>query len=47
MTTVAVTTAVEAIADLLHWLWLHGHDADEVLDRAQLRFETDAERIAK
>ncbi|GAA5613774.1 hypothetical protein Spla01_04963 [Streptomyces platensis] len=47
MTTVAETTAAEVNADLLHWLRVHGHDADEVLDRAQLRFELDAGRIAK
>ncbi|MFJ8993171.1 ATP-binding protein [Streptomyces sp. NPDC102279] len=31
--------AVDVIADLLHWLQAHGHDVDEVLDRAQARFE--------
>ncbi|MEF3117522.1 hypothetical protein [Streptomyces chrestomyceticus] len=47
MTTVAGTTAIEAIADLLHRLRVHGHDADEALDRDRSRFEADAERIAK
>ncbi|MFI2200671.1 ATP-binding protein [Streptomyces sp. NPDC020192] len=45
--TAAETAAVEAIADLLHWLRAHGHDADEVLDRAQSRFEADMERSAR
>ncbi|MET9967378.1 ATP-binding protein [Streptomyces sp. NPDC006356] len=42
---VAVTeaVAVEAIANVLHWLRVHGHDADEALDRAQTRFETELE----
>ncbi|MEW2254809.1 ATP-binding protein [Streptomyces sp. NPDC047869] len=39
--TIAETAAVEAIADLLHWLRVHGHDADEALDRAQVRFEAE------
>lgn len=47
MTNVTETTAVEAVADLLHRLRVHGHDADEVFDRDRLRFETDAERMAK
>ncbi|MFI8945043.1 ATP-binding protein [Streptomyces sp. NPDC053750] len=34
--------AIFIIADLLHWLSAHGRDADEVLDRAQTRFETEA-----
>lgn len=29
------------IADLLHWVRAHGRDADDVLDRAQGRFEAD------
>ncbi|MFF9405873.1 ATP-binding protein [Streptomyces anandii] len=32
--------AVFIITDLLHWLRAHGRDADDVLDRAQMRFET-------
>jgi hypothetical protein len=47
MATVAETIAVEATADLLHRLRVHGHAADEVLDRTQLRFGADAEGIAK
>ncbi|MFE5894213.1 ATP-binding protein [Streptomyces sp. NPDC056462] len=31
--------AIDVITDLLHWLKAHGCDADEVLDRAQRRFE--------
>ncbi|MGZ3099382.1 ATP-binding protein [Streptomyces sp. H72] len=34
--------AIRVIADLLHWLGAHGCDADDVLDRAQARFETEA-----
>ncbi|MFE1914444.1 ATP-binding protein [Streptomyces anandii] len=32
--------AIFIITDLLHWLRAHGRDADDVLDRAQMRFET-------
>lgn len=35
----AEAAAIDVIADLLHWLKAHGHDADEALDRAQTRFE--------
>ncbi|MGV9403768.1 ATP-binding protein [Streptomyces sp. NPDC003667] len=42
---IAEAAAVEAIADLLHWLRAHGHDADEALDRAQVRFEAEAIQI--
>ncbi|MEU2777042.1 ATP-binding protein [Streptomyces sp. NPDC007162] len=38
-TITAEEAAIEVIADLLHWLRVHGHDADEALDRAQMRFE--------
>lgn len=31
--------AIFIITDLLHWLRAHGRDADDVLDRAQTRFE--------
>ncbi|WP_234384808.1 ATP-binding protein [Streptomyces sp. MMG1121] len=41
--TVAEETAIEAIADLLHWLRAHGRDADEAVDRAQVQFEADTE----
>ncbi|OLZ69900.1 ATP-binding protein [Streptomyces sp. IMTB 2501] len=36
---IAESAATEVIADLLHWLQVHGHDVDETLDRAQTRFE--------
>ncbi|MER5993083.1 ATP-binding protein [Streptomyces viridosporus] len=39
----AGATAIDVIADLLHWLWAHGHDADDILDRAQTRFEAELE----
>jgi anti-sigma regulatory factor (Ser/Thr protein kinase) len=41
---VAQEAAINVIADLLHWLRVHGLDADEVLDRAQTHFEAEAER---
>jgi anti-sigma regulatory factor (Ser/Thr protein kinase) len=34
--------AISLITDLLHWLSAHGRDADDVLDRAQVRFEAEA-----
>lgn len=37
--TVTEEAAIEVMADLLHWFRAHGRDADEVLDRAQMRFE--------
>ncbi|MEU9593876.1 ATP-binding protein [Streptomyces sp. NPDC048193] len=33
--------AICVITDLLHWLSAHGRDADDVLDRAQVRFEAE------
>ncbi|MFB7568904.1 ATP-binding protein [Streptomyces sp. NPDC056165] len=36
--------AIFLITDLLHWLRAHDRDADDVLDRAQMRFEADLER---
>jgi hypothetical protein len=33
--------AISMITDLLHWLNAHGRDADDVLDRAQVRFEAE------
>ncbi|MEV7015689.1 ATP-binding protein [Streptomyces sp. NPDC093991] len=33
--------AVDLISDLLHWLKAHGHDADDILDRAQTHFEAE------
>jgi len=35
----AEDAVIGAIADFLHWLRAHGCDAEEVLDRAQTRFE--------
>ncbi|GGY21538.1 hypothetical protein GCM10010326_13040 [Streptomyces xanthochromogenes] len=35
-------SVVGLVADLLHWVVPHGCDPDEVLDRAQARFEADA-----
>jgi hypothetical protein len=37
----AEEVAIDAIADLLHWLRAHGRDADEALDRAQTHFEAE------
>ncbi|MEU9206911.1 ATP-binding protein [Streptomyces sp. NPDC048415] len=36
-------SATDAIADLLHWLAAQGGDPDEMLDRAQIRYEAEAE----
>ncbi|MCL8012751.1 ATP-binding protein [Streptomyces sp. AS02] len=36
---VAEESVVTAITDFLHWLRVHGCDADEVLDRAQTRYD--------
>ncbi|WP_129308952.1 ATP-binding protein [Streptomyces sp. L2] len=36
---------IVAIADLLHWLRVHGRDADEALDRAQARFEAEGWQV--
>ncbi|WP_371600984.1 ATP-binding protein [Streptomyces sp. NBC_00564] len=38
---VAEESAIDAIADLLHWLRVHGLDVDEALDRAQMHFEAE------
>ncbi|MET7692344.1 ATP-binding protein [Streptomyces sp. NPDC005483] len=35
--------AIDVVVDVLHWLRAHGRDADEALDRAQTRFEVEAE----
>ncbi|MGX1910341.1 ATP-binding protein [Streptomyces phaeochromogenes] len=35
-------SAVELIADLLHWAAARGNDPDDILDRAQMHFEADA-----
>lgn len=36
-------SAVELIADLLHWTAARGHDPDDILDRAQLHYEAEAD----
>ncbi|MCX5184896.1 ATP-binding protein [Streptomyces sp. NBC_00268] len=35
-------SAIELIADLLHWTAARGHDPDDFLDRAQMHYEADA-----
>jgi anti-sigma regulatory factor (Ser/Thr protein kinase) len=37
--TVAEETLIAAITDFLHWFRAHGRDVDDMLDRAQMRFE--------
>ncbi|MFE7773122.1 ATP-binding protein [Streptomyces sp. NPDC057445] len=37
----AEEAAIDAIADLLHWLHAHGCDPDGALDRAQMHFEAE------
>jgi hypothetical protein len=37
-----VESAVELIADLLHWTNARGHDPDDILDRAHMHFEAEA-----
>ncbi|KUO13074.1 ATP-binding protein [Streptomyces dysideae] len=34
-------SAVELIADLLHWTTARGHDPDDILDRAQMHYEAE------
>ncbi|MEU6090564.1 ATP-binding protein [Streptomyces sp. NPDC047085] len=36
-------SAVELIADLLHWTAARGHDPDDILDRAQMHYEAEAD----
>lgn len=36
-------SAVELIADLLHWTAVRGHDPDDILDRAQMHYEAERE----
>ena len=36
-------SAIELIADLLHWTAARGHDPDDMLDRAQVHYEAEAE----
>ncbi len=38
-----VESAVELIADLLHWTSARGHDPDDILDRAQMHYEAESE----
>jgi hypothetical protein len=38
-----VESAVELIADLLHWTSTRGHDPDDILDRAQMHYEAEVE----
>ncbi|MGW0764004.1 ATP-binding protein [Streptomyces sp. NPDC002676] len=40
--TVLEESAVELIADLLHWSAARGHDPDDILDRAQMHYEAEA-----
>jgi hypothetical protein len=35
-------SAVELIADLLHWSVAQGRDPDDILDRAQMHYEAEA-----
>ena len=42
-TLVAEEAAISVITDLLHWLWAHGRDPEEALDRAQVHFEAEVE----
>ncbi|MGW0536666.1 hypothetical protein [Streptomyces sp. NPDC003032] len=39
--------AIDLIADLLHWLRVHGCTPEEVLDRAQMHYEAEAEAEAE
>ncbi|MER5573548.1 ATP-binding protein [Streptomyces massasporeus] len=39
--TAAEETVIAAITDFLHWFRAHGRDADDMLDRAQMRFEAE------
>lgn len=42
---VAEEVAIDLIADLLHWLRVHGCDPDEALDRAQMHFESELAKV--
>ncbi|WP_329387274.1 ATP-binding protein [Streptomyces sp. NBC_01716] len=44
---VAETSAIDLIADVLHWLRAHGCDPDEALDRAQMHFEAELEEAGR
>nr|WP_308309379.1 hypothetical protein [Streptomyces sp. CHD11] len=37
----AEAAAIDVISDLLHWLQVHGHDPEAILDRAQTHFEAE------
>ncbi|MFK0117029.1 ATP-binding protein [Streptomyces sp. NPDC090994] len=39
-------SAVELIADLLHWTMANGHDPDDLLDQAQMHFEAEMGAVA-
>ncbi|MFE5615851.1 ATP-binding protein [Streptomyces sp. NPDC056524] len=39
-TAVARDAAIDVMVDLLHWMGAHGFDVDEVLDMAEVRFES-------
>ncbi|MER6627180.1 ATP-binding protein [Streptomyces sp. NPDC000987] len=36
-------SAIELIADLLHWTAAHGREPDDILDRAQMHYEAEVE----
>jgi anti-sigma regulatory factor (Ser/Thr protein kinase) len=42
---IAEETAIDVIADLLHWLNAHGCDANGALDRAQMHFEAECDAV--
>ncbi|MGA5453007.1 ATP-binding protein [Streptomyces umbrinus] len=42
---VAEEAAIDMIADLLHWLRVHGCDADDALDRARTHFEAEVAEV--
>jgi hypothetical protein len=44
---VAEETVIAANTDLLHWLQAHGRDADDTLDRAQMRFEAECAALCE
>ncbi|MFE9096362.1 ATP-binding protein [Streptomyces sp. NPDC007264] len=46
-TAIAQETVIDAVTDFLHWLRAHGCDADEVLDRAQARFEVQISALVR
>lgn len=41
VSTVAEETAIAVITDILHWFQAHGRDTDDMLDRAQARFQAE------